>query len=313
MEVVKVPGVVANIMPPSEAQLLQAHHAARAGRTTPRPREALPRKLQACMHELLSVNERYHQVLHENKLQQQELTELRAEVQKLRTAFTQTEERCALQQRRLNSEQEEAEALRSAHSLQGARCAAADAEKGELSQLLETCMAQLAVQQDELAWLHRQIEVGEAAHADSWTAGFEEGKAQREAEAKSRVRRIHQHAKATAQTAFEQGRQRGTEEQASALLREQAQRRLLLHRAEEARLQHNALETQLQRERRAKSAAQGRLLEMEQRLSSVRWHKGALEGELLATRTAHAQAGRRPPPLPSFSLVWHGVAWYGMV
>ena len=241
------------------------------------------------MQELLSVNDRYHQTLHESQMQRQELVELHSEAQNLRAALAQTEERFENQERDQGADKKTNDTLRAAHELQGARCAAAEAEKGELNQLLEACMGQLTVQQSELEALHRQLEVAEQRSADSWQAGYDEGKAQREAEHKSRMRQAQQNSKASEQSAFDQGRQQGSADQAAVLLREQAQRRLLLHRAEEAKLQHGTLESQLGRERRARSAAQGRLEEVEQRLSSVRWHKGALEGELLATRTAHAQ------------------------
>ena len=56
----------------SHNRVLAAQEAARKPSII-RPREALPRRLQACMQELLSVNERYHELLVATDTQRLEL------------------------------------------------------------------------------------------------------------------------------------------------------------------------------------------------------------------------------------------------
>ena len=241
------------------------------------------------MQELLSVNERYHGTLHENEVLRREVEALRAETQSLRTALTRSEAKCEEQAQQLSTVLSTSESLREARKLQDARSSAAEAEKGELQQLLEACMGQLTGQQKELEKLHNHVERAEEMKAEAFQAGFNDGLAQQQAEHASRLRRVQQVAKSKAERAFEHGREHAANEQSNALLREQAHRRLLLHRAEEQRQQQAALKGRLQREQRARSEAQEKREEYESRLHSVRWAKGALEGELLATRTAHAQ------------------------
>eukprot|EP00966_Prymnesium_polylepis_P318613 7359320-Prymnesium_polylepis.1 len=241
------------------------------------------------MQELLSVNERYHETLNENGALRRELETLRAEVQGLRTALARSEAKCEQQAQQLSTVLSTSEQLREANELSGARSSAAEAQKGEMQQLLEACMGQLASQQKELEALHRLVERAESSKQDAFQQGFDDGLAQRQTEHASRLRKVQTASKSQAAQAFESGRLEASNEQAAALLREQAHRRLLLHRAEEQRQQKAALTSRLARERRARADAQEKREEFEVRLQATRWAKGAVEGELQATRTAHAQ------------------------
>lgn len=136
--------------------MLLAHQAARSGRTAPRPREALPRRLQACMHELLSANERYHATLAQRDALLAELAPLRQEAKELHTRLARSEGRAEALEAQLASSSQACEALREAQELSEARHASALGAKGELGSLLEACMAQLATQQEEIERLHRR-------------------------------------------------------------------------------------------------------------------------------------------------------------
>ncbi|KAL1495493.1 hypothetical protein AB1Y20_016858 [Prymnesium parvum] len=276
-------------MAPAQPELLLAHQAARAGRTAPRPREALPRRLQACMQELLTVNERYHEVLHQRDSLLAEVNTLRAETQRLRAALARSEAKSVHHEAQYSTMLSTSEALREASALQTARTSAMEAEKGQLEQLLEACMGQLSSQQKEIEGLQEYTREVEELKAQAFQAGFDDGMAQQQAEHSSELRRLQLSAKSQAEQAFDEGKRRASADLAATLMREQAQRRLLLHRADEQREQRTSLEGQLLREQRARTEAQEKRQEYESRLHSVRRAKGMVEGELLATRTAHAQ------------------------
>lgn len=228
-----------------EADVLLAHQAARAGRTAPRPREALPRRLQACMHELLTVNERYHEALHERDMLHGEVCMLREEVERLHVALAQSESRCEQQTQQLSKVMSNSETLREAHQLQEARTSSVEAQKGELQQLLDACMGQLSRQQQEIEALKHEVESNEAMRIEAFKAGFSDGLDQSQTEHASRLRQLRRASESQAENAFQQGRQQASVEQSAALLREQAHRQLLLQRAEEQRQQRTNLEGQL--------------------------------------------------------------------
>ena len=56
-------------------------------RLSAHPQSALPRKLQACMQELLNVNERYHELLSMFEVQRVELDSAKEELSQLRPAL----------------------------------------------------------------------------------------------------------------------------------------------------------------------------------------------------------------------------------
>lgn len=230
-----------------ESEVLQAHQAARAGRTAPRPREALPRRLQACMQELLCVNERYHEALHEKDTLQGEVNMLRAEVEKLRVALSRSEAACEQQAQQIASILSTSETLREASTLQSVRTSTMEAQKGELQQLLEACMNQLKLQQKEIETLQGHVERAEVMKAEAFQAGFNDGMEQHQAEHASRLRQMRQSCEHQSEQAFHQGRQQAANEQSATQLREQAHRELLWHRAEEQRQKRSSLEQRLLR------------------------------------------------------------------
>ena len=86
-------------METSEPNVIAAHAAARvlafgekanASGAKPRPHEALPKQLYACMQELLACNERYHQLMQHSRLQDEELSAGRAELEQLRSELDST-------------------------------------------------------------------------------------------------------------------------------------------------------------------------------------------------------------------------------
>ena len=252
-----------------------------------RPEHALPRRLQACMQELLTVNERYHDLLQASEEQRLALEQARAELSQLKPALATAEARVASQQLALERAQGTADALRQSQELQAARCAAAEAENADLHKVVQGYASRLLERETALAAAAQQSTEYEAWLATHWQSGYEEGVNQRQAETKARLRRVQEQGRQKAEEAFERGKAHSAKDNEARLLREQAERRLLLHRAEEARVNQRALNSKLEKERQARSEAAEANSKLKQRLSTVRHQKESLAGALDATKAAH--------------------------
>ena len=266
------------------ARIVQEQEAARdrasQSRDWAQPQSALPRKLQACMQELLNVNERYHELLSAYEVQRSELDAAKAELAQLRPALEDAHAHIAAQEEALQRAEATAVDLTQAHELQGARCMAAEAERDDLHKVVKAYAQRLLDSEQKL-----DATIQKTA---GWEAGYEEGVKQQQREAKGRMLRARQQAQSTAQAAFERGKKESAAQQAARITREQAERRLLLHRAEGARQQQQALARKLEAERQARVEAQTREQALEARLKGVRSQKQSLNGELNASRAAHA-------------------------
>jgi hypothetical protein len=273
----------------SHNKVLAAQEAARASldRSVRPPREALPRRLQACMQELLSVNERYHELLQVVDTQRRELEAARAEIAQLRPALSEAEAKCAANEEARERAETAAQDLRATHELQVARCTAAEAERDDLHKVVRAYAERLLASEKRTEETQQHAAESEAWLASHWQAGFEEGVAQQRNEARSKLRRAQQQAQQSVAEAFDKGKQQASDESSSRLLREQAERRLLLHRAEEARVQQRKLAKALEDERMARERAQERSAALQGRLRSVRHEKESIAGELSVTRAAH--------------------------
>ena len=271
----------------SHNRVLAAQEAARKPSII-RPREALPRRLQACMQELLSVNERYHELLVATDTQRLELEAAQKELAQLRPALASAEAKAKAQEEALSKAVATAEDLRAAHDLKSARCNAAEAERDDLHKVVKAYAERLLEAEQKLSETEQRNVEAEAWIATTWQTGFDEGVQQQRNEVRGKLRRAQQQAEARAADAFERGRQHSSAEAGGRLLREQAERRLLLHRAEEARLQQRSLAKALEDERQAREVAEGRSVKLSERLRGVRHEKQSLDGDLSAARAAHA-------------------------
>lgn len=269
--------------------VVQARETLMAGRTpaTVRPEAALPRRLQACMQELLTVNERYHELLLASEEQRKQLEAARAELGELRPKAAAADARLMDQQEALLRAQTTADALRESHELLTARCTAAEAERTDLHRVLQGYAQRLLECEKELASVKQRNTEAEALLAAHWDAGYEEGVRQQEAEVKGRLRRAQQQSKQKEAEAFARGKSEHAQQTQARLLREQAERRLLAHRADEARKQQTTLASALDDEREQRGKAAERSTKLEERLRGVRHEKDALAVELEATRAAH--------------------------
>lgn len=278
--------------PVSRASIVQEQLAARdrAGqsRDWANPQSALPRKLQACMQELLNVNERYHELLSAYEVQRSELDAAKNELAQLRPALEDAQAHIAMQEEALRRAEATAADLSQAHELQGARCTAAESERDDLHKVVKAYAQRLLESEQKLGETKQKNAEAEAWLATHWEAGYEEGVKQQQRESKGRMLRARQEAQSTAQAAFERGKKESAAQQAARVTREQAERRLLLHRAEEARQQQQMLTRKLEAERQARADAEAREQALEARLKGVRSQKQSLSGELNASRAAHA-------------------------
>ena len=267
---------------------LLAREASGQASSAVRPAEALPRRLQACMQELLTVNERYHELLRITESQRVELESAREELAQLRPACAAAQSKIDEHNKSANQAHETAAVLQASNDLQAAQLAASKAECSDLHKVLRSYAERLLRCEAELqATKQRNVEA-EALLATHWEEGYEEGQKQQQTEVRARLRRANEQAKQKVEEAFEKGKQANAQATSSRLLREQAERRVLLRRAEEARLQQRNLRHALAEERQARGAASERSSKLEQRLRSVRHHKAALADELEATREAHS-------------------------
>ena len=277
----------------SRQRILQEQEAARdrpLGADRPllaHPASALPRRLQACMQELLNVNERYHELLQQTESQKTALEAAHAEITQLRPALESAEAQIAAQQQALQRAESMMQDTRTAHELQTVRCNAAEAERTELHKVIKAYAARLIESESQLSETKQRNTEAEAWLATHWEAGFEEGQKQQQKEARSKMQRARQQATAKVSEAFEKGKQQSAAAQSSRITREQAERRLLLHRAEEARTQQQHLAKELEGERQARQTAEGRSAALDERLKGVRSHKNSLQEELQTSRAAH--------------------------
>ena len=158
----------------------------------------------------------------------------------------------------------------------------------DLHNVLQKYAQRLLASEEELAATKQRNLEAEALLAAHWEAGYEEGKAQLETEARARLRRAQEHAKQKAEEAFEHGKRVHANEVMSHRQRDEAERRVLLRRADEAKEREEKVQMVLESERQAREEAAERALKLEERLQSVRTHKAALASELEATRAAHS-------------------------
>lgn len=302
-------------MHPAHCRLLAASHARSAGQPTSsshsanaravllarecvaasrpsssgvRPSEALPRRLQACMQELLTVNERYHELLHISEEQRRELESAREELGRLRPALAEAEEQLTEARAALDNAQSTCASLQAANELHAAKHEAMRAEISDLHNVLQKYAQRLLASEAELAATKQRNLEAEALLAAHWEAGYEEGKAQLETEARARLRRAQERAKQKAEEAFEHGKRVHANEVMSHRQRDEAERRVLLRRADEAKEREEKVQMVLESERQAREEAAERAHKLEERLQSVRTHKAALASELEATRAAHS-------------------------
>ena len=166
-------------MQPAHCRLLAASHARAAGQPTSsshsanaravllarecvaasrpsssgvRPSEALPRRLQACMQELLTVNERYHELLHISEEQRRELESAREELGRLRPALAEAEEQLTEARAALDNAQSTCASLQAANELHAAKHEAMRAEMSDLHNVLQKYAQRLLASEAELAF-----------------------------------------------------------------------------------------------------------------------------------------------------------------
>eukprot|EP00964_Phaeocystis_antarctica_P126593 scaffold90265_cov60-Phaeocystis_antarctica.AAC.2 len=207
--------------------------------------DSLPRRLQACMQELLSANERHHELLITSRGQDGLLQQAQAEVGRLTQLLVMADEAVELRLDESARERVASSDLREACALQQGRLEAMEAEVVRLQAALAASGHRGAAQSTEVAQLQQRCEEAERRAEGAEQRGFTEGMAQQHAQDQGRLRQMQARAKESAAQAFEEGRQQASSSQQAALLREQAQRRLLLHRAEEKRAQQQHLERKL--------------------------------------------------------------------
>ena len=239
------------------------------------------------MQELLTVNERYHELLQASEEQRLQLEAARAELGDLRPKAAAASARLLEQQEALLQAQTTADTLRESHELLSARCSVAEAERADLHRVLEGYAARLLESERELATVKQRNIEAEALLATHWDAGYEEGVKQQRAEVQARLRQGQRQSKQREEEAYARGKKEHAESTQARLLREQAERRLLAHRADEARQEQKQLVSALDGERQKRDATAVRNVKLEQRLRGVRQQKDALTSELEATRAAH--------------------------
>jgi len=240
------------------------------------------------MQELLTVNERYHELLTISEGQRMDLEIAQTDLAQLRPALAEAEVRLFEQAEALDRAQSTAASLQASNDLLVAKNAALDAESADLHKVLKSYAAQLLESEAELTVTKQRNLEAEALLSAHWEAGYDEGKQQQQAEVKAKLRRAQQQARQQASEAFEHGKRTHAEETQSRRAREEAERRLLLRRAEEARTQQRRTQSALEEERQARETAAERSERLEERLKANRSHKEALAVELHAQRAAHS-------------------------
>ena len=256
--------------------------------TALRPGEALPRRLQACMQELLSVNERYHELLQTTEGQREELEAAREELSRLRPAVATLQAKCEAQTTAVERAESAAEDHRAAYDLQTTRCTAAEAERDDLHRVVQAYAERLIKSESENGSLQQRSVESDAWLATHWQAGYEQGVAQQKKEVRGRTRRSEERTQMDIHEAFERGQQASAAALAVRTSRVEAERRLLVRRAEASASQQRRLSQALENEREAKESAARREETVVARLASVRHEKSNLASELKASRDAHS-------------------------
>ena len=274
---------------PSNASVRQAREISKLDREAGalRPSEALPRRLQACMQELLSVNERYHELLQASDEQRSELEAAREELARLRPAHALLETKFAHEQVALRNAEKSAEDFRAAHELQAARITAVEAERDDLHKVVQAYAERLLQAESALGVTEERTAQAENWLTSHWQAGYEEGVAQQKKEMRQKLLQVKTKASQEQAQAFERGQAVSNAAASTKSQREEAERRLLLKRAEEARTQQKQLARQLESERVAREAVEGKARTAQARLAGMRHEKASLANELKTARAAH--------------------------
>ena len=256
---------------PSNASVRQAREISKLDREAGalRPSEALPRRLQACMQELLSVNERYHELLQASDEQRSELEAAREELARLRPAHALLETKFAHEQVALRNAEKSAEDFRAAHELQAARITAVEAERDDLHKVVQAYAERLLQAESALGVTEERTAQAENWLTSHWQAGYEEGVAQQKKEMRQKLLQVKTKASQEQAQAFERGQAVSNAAASTKSQREEAERRLLLKRAEEARTQQKQLARQLESERVAREAVEGKARTAQARLAGA--------------------------------------------
>ena len=152
--------------------------------------DSLPRRLQACMQELLSANERHHELLIASHSQEGQLEAAQAEVERLTQRLTVVESGAQRREGEITRERESSAALRDAYVLQQGRLEAAEAEVSRLQAALAASGHRGVLQSTEVAQLqHRASEADQRAELAE-RRGYSEGAAQQHAEDQGQLRRL---------------------------------------------------------------------------------------------------------------------------
>lgn len=152
--------------------------------------DSLPRRLQACMQELLSANERHHELLIASRGQDDQLQEAQAEVERL-TQLSATAEAAA--QRCLDEstrEREASRALREAYELQQGRLEAMESEVTRLQAALAASGLRGVAQSTEVAQLQQRVAEANQCAEQAEQRGYSEGMAQQHAQDQGQLRRL---------------------------------------------------------------------------------------------------------------------------
>lgn len=241
------------------------------------------------MRELLDVNDRYHALLDEHARQGQELERSRSECERLEVAVANAQARLT----GIDTEQASMAAAlketRAALALQEDRARAAEDCNAELHRQAQDATQRVLQLQLELKGAEQRATEAERLAAVQYERGRADARAVLQKQQSSTLQKVQYDAQQATQRAFEVGRAQRAAEDAAALLREQAQRRLLLHRAEESRLQQQELQRQLERQQAISAAAEKSKDALFSRLRGVRNQKSQLADVLRATQMAHAQ------------------------
>ena len=159
--------------------------------------DSLPRRLQACMQELLSANERYHELLITSRGQEGQLQQAQAEVERLTQLLATAEAAVELRLDESARERVASSDLREAYALQQGRLEAMESEVSRLQAELAASGHRGAAQNTEVAQLQKRCEEAERRAEQAEQRGFTEGMAQQHAQDQGRLRQMQARAKET--------------------------------------------------------------------------------------------------------------------
>ena len=123
--------------------------------------DSLPRRLQACMQELLSANERHHELLIASRGQEGQLQQAQAEVERLTQLLATAEAAVELRLDESARERVASSDLREAYALQQGRLEAMESEVSRLQAELAASGHRGAAQNTEFAQLQQRCEEAE--------------------------------------------------------------------------------------------------------------------------------------------------------